>query len=57
MLKLVIISFMNALILIAGGFLFKEWVPMLYTVVYIYVTSVVVDMIINATIKANQNYY
>lgn len=39
------IFFMNALILIAGGFLFKEWVPMLYTAVYIYVTSVVVDMI------------
>lgn len=35
----------NALILLAGGLLFGDWAAMLYTIVFIYVGSVVVDVI------------
>lgn len=37
------ILLLNFSILVAGGILFNEWVAMLYTAVYIYVTSIVVN--------------
>jgi uncharacterized membrane-anchored protein YitT (DUF2179 family) len=39
------IFLINAGILIVGGILFQKWVAMLYTAVYIYVSSVVVNIV------------